>query len=299
MQISLGPLLYYWPRQVVFDFYEAVAASPVHIVYLGESVCSRRHEIRLSDWLDIGRMLQSAGKDVLLSTQVLVESGADVTVLHKIAANGQWMVEANDMGAVHCLVTSHTPFVAGPHLNIYNLPTLQWMAALGIKRWVIPMEMGRADLQLLQQGRPEGLQTEVFAYGRMPLAFSARCFTARHYNLPKDDCQFRCIDHADGLQMRTREGEEFLVLNGIQTQSARVYNLLPELAGMQAMGVDVARISPQSQHTPEIIALFRRVLSKSASAADAMQAMTALMPERACNGYWYGKPGLEQLALPA
>jgi collagenase-like PrtC family protease len=93
------------------------------------------------------------------------------------------------------------------------------MAALGIKRWVIPMEMGQSDLQLLQQGRPEGLQTEVFAYGRMPLAFSARCFTARHYNLPKDDCQFRCIDHADGLQMRTREGEEFLVLNGIQTQS--------------------------------------------------------------------------------
>jgi hypothetical protein len=24
--------------------------------------------------------------------------------------------------------------------------------------------------------------------------------------------------------------------------------------------------------------------------------MAGLMPDQACNGYWYGKPGLEQLA---
>jgi hypothetical protein len=33
--------------------------------------------------------LRDAGKEVVLSTQVLIESGADVTVLHKIAANGK------------------------------------------------------------------------------------------------------------------------------------------------------------------------------------------------------------------
>jgi collagenase-like PrtC family protease len=216
-------------------------------------------------------------------------------LLHKIAemsVNGDFMVEANDMGAVHCL-EGKVGFVGGPHLNIYNLPTLQWMAGLGIRRWVIPLEMGRADLQLLQQGRPTGLQTEVFAYGRMPLAFSARCFTARHYNLPKDDCQFRCMLHADGQLMQTREGEEFLVLNGIQTQSARVYSLLPELPAMAAMGVDVVRISPQSQHTPEIVALFDGVLKQTMAAADANKALAGLMPEQACNGYWYGKPGME------
>ena len=295
MKLALGPLLYYWPRETVLGFYEAVAKSPVDIVYLGETVCSRRRELRLADWLSVAAMLKEAGKEVILSTQVLIESGSDVTILHKIAEmsiNGDFMVEANDMGAVHCL-EGKVPFVAGPHLNIYNLPTLQWMAALNIKRWVIPMEMGRDDLKLLQQGRPAGLETEVFAYGRMPLAFSARCFTARHYNLPKDDCQFRCIDHADGLQMRTRENEEFLVLNGIQTQSARVYNLLPELGALRELGVDVVRISPQSQHTLEIIDLFHGVMTARTRAVDAMLALTPLMPERACNGYWYGKPGLE------
>jgi collagenase-like PrtC family protease len=286
--------LYYWPRDQVLAFYDLIAQSPVDIVYLGETVCSRRHELRLADWLGIAARLRDAGKEVILSTQVLIESGADVTVLHKITGNGDFVVEANDMGAVHCL-EGKVPFVAGPHLNIYNVPTLQWMADLGVKRWVMPLEMGRDDLALMQAGRPAGVQTEVFAYGRMPLAYSARCFTARHRNLPKDDCQFSCIDYVDGLLLRTREDEEFLVLNGTQTQSARVYNLLPELAATRDMGVDVLRISPQSQHASAIIQLFHDVMIQKTAATDAMQTLPGLMPAQACNGYWYGKPGLEQV----
>jgi collagenase-like PrtC family protease len=53
MKLALGPLLYYWPRQQVFDFYEAIAQSPVDIVYLGETVCARRHELRVQDWAEI------------------------------------------------------------------------------------------------------------------------------------------------------------------------------------------------------------------------------------------------------
>ena len=166
---------------------------------------------------------------------------------------------------------------------------------MGIQRWVMPLEMGRDDLALMQQGRPQGVQTEVFVYGRMPLAFSARCFTARHRNLPKDDCQFSCIAHPDGLMMRTRESEGFLVLNGTQTQSARVYNLVHELGAMRELGVDVVRISPQAQSTADIVQLFRGVLTQKTPADEAMQAMAGLMPEQACNGYWYGKPGLEQI----
>jgi len=170
---------------------------------------------------------------------------------------------------------------------------LQWMAPLGMQRWVLPLELGRDDLALIQQGRPDGVQTEVFAYGRMPLAFSARCFTARHANLPKDDCQFKCLEHPDGLLLRTQESEEFLVLNGIQTQSARVHNLLPQVAELRALGVDVLRISPQSQHTLRIIELFRQVLTDPASVAAANAELVSLMPEKPCNGYWYGKSGLE------
>ena len=277
MKITLGPLQYYWPRNSVFAFYEAMADTAVDEIYLGETVCSRRHELRLSDWLGLARHLQGKGKQVVMSSQVLLESGSDVAWLHKLAANGEFTVEANDMGAVHCLAGKQ-PFVAGPHLNLYNPQAVQWMAQLGASRWVMPLEMRHQDLAVVQAARPEGLQTEVFAYGRLPLAYSARCFTARHYNLPKDDCRFSCMEHPDGLPMRTREKEGFLVLNGTQTQSARVYNLLEELPQMQAMGVDLVRLSPQPQHMEQVIALFDEVRRQPANAGKMRR---ALPPERA------------------
>ena len=292
IKLSLGAPQYYWPRQTYFDFYEAMAASPVDIVYLGETVCSRRKELRLSDWLDIADLMRSAGKEAVLSTQVLLESGVEVSTMHKVTANPDYLIEANDMGAVQRL-SGKRPFVGGLHLNIYNQPSLQWLAQLGATRWVAPLEMKHEDLSALIQNGPQNLQTEVFAYGRMALAFSARCFTARQRNLPKDDCQFSCLDHPDGLMLKTRESEEFLVLNGIQTQSARVHNLIDELPRMQRMGVAVARISPQAQHTGEIVTLFDAVRQGSLAPRDARAQLQPLMPEQSCNGYWHGRPGLD------
>ena len=294
MKISLGPLLYYWSREATFNFYEAIGSTAVDVVYLGEAVCSRRHELRLSDWLDIARRLHQAGKQVVLSTQVLLESGAEVGTMHKITGNGDFLVEANDMGAVQCLA-GKVSFVAGPHLNIYNLPTLQWMAGLGATRWVIPLEMKRSDLAVIQQELPAGMQTEVFAYGRMPLAFSARCFTARHRNLPKDDCRFSCLDHPDGLMLKTREHEDFLVLNGTQTQSARVYNLVDALDDMRGLAVDVVRLSPQSQDMTEVIAVFDAARTQKLAPKEALARLQPVMPDQGCNGYWYGQPGLDQV----
>ena len=292
MQLALGPLLYYWPRNTVLAFYEAMASTPLDVIYLGETVCSRRHELRLPDWLAVAHMLQDAGKQVVLSTQVLLESTADVGQMHKIVRNGEFLVEANDMGAVHNLA-GQQPFVAGPLLNIFNTEALAWMAQLGASRWVMPVEMHHRSLAALLAAKPKGLQTEVFAYGRLPLAFSARCFTARHYNRPKDSCGFSCIDHPDGQLLSTREGEPFLVLNGIQTQSARVFNLVNEMHQIQALGVDVVRLSPQAHQMDQVVAAFDAARRADPPNPGALEQMCALMPAAPCNGYWHGQPGLE------
>jgi O2-independent ubiquinone biosynthesis protein UbiV len=295
MKLSLGPVQYYWPRDTLLRFYEEVAASPIDIVYLGEVVCSRRHELRLADWIELAQRLRQAGKEVLLSTQVLLESGSDVATMHRIAGQADFAVEANDMGAVRGL-TGKVPFVVGPHLNLYNADSLQWMADLGARRWVAPLEMKQSDLAVLQASRPQGLETEVFAFGRLPLAFSARCFTARHHNLPKDDCRFCCISDPDGMLLSTRENEPFLVLNGIQTQSARVHSLLRDYESAASIGVDVLRLSPQSTSMMLVIDLFDAVRRGELSPLDADEQLRALLPAAECNGYWHGRAGLESTA---
>lgn len=295
MKLSLGPLLYYWPRDTVLDFYARIADTPVDIVYLGESVCSRRHELRVGDWIAIAERLAAAGKQAVLSTQALIESESDLKTLRKVTGEERFLAEANDMGAVHLLSAGRRPFVAGPYLNVFNGVTLGMMACLGARRWVMPVEMAAEALAELQAARPAGMETEVFAYGRLPLAFSARCFTARHFNLQKDDCQFKCLEFPDGLPVKTREGEPFLTLNGIQTQSAKVYNLINEVEALDRMGVDVLRLSPQSRHMTELIEVFRARIDGTLDAPASRSRMSALGLAEPCNGFWYGRAGLEQI----
>lgn len=292
MKIALGPIHYYWSRIATLQFYEAMCDAPVDIVYLGETVCSRRHELRMPDWLELAQMLSQAGKEVVLSTQILLESGKDIATMKTVAANERYLVEANDMGAVHCV--QGRPFVAGPWLNVYNEPTLSVLTGLGAQRWVMPLEMSADALGRMQAARPDAVETEVFAYGRLPLAFSARCFTARHRNLPRENCQYVCLDHPDGLLLRTREGEPFLVLNGVSTQSARVYNLVDSIDTLKRLGVDVLRLSPQSQGTREIVEIFRETIDGRLTGAQALERMERLMPESRCDGYWHGMAGLAQ-----
>jgi collagenase-like PrtC family protease len=295
MRLAIGPILYYWQRESLFEFYEQIADSSADIVYLGEAVCSKRHNFRPDDWLEVAQKLADNGKEVVLSTQALIESESDLQTLRRLTENGNFAVEANDMGAVRLM--SGKKFVVGPHINTYNTQTLALLAELGAKRWVMPVEMSQAMLSDMLAGKPQGMETEVFVYGRLPLAFSARCFTARHYNLPKDDCQFRCLDHAYGLTLKTREGQPFLALNGIQTQSSSVYNLIAELEKMQHAGVDVVRVSPQPFHTDKILALFRQRLDGNLSAAEAAQQMARIIPDEPCDGYWHGRAGITQIGL--
>ncbi|MCL4744279.1 MAG: U32 family peptidase [Burkholderiaceae bacterium] len=298
MKLALGPLLYYWPRAKTFDFYDEIAAAPVDIVYLGETVCARRHELRPRDWNEIAAKLIAKGKEVVLSTQTLVESESDLRELHRIAGESSVLAEANDFGAVRVLSGASRAFVAGPFLNVFNTATLAMLHELGATRWVAPLEMASEALADLQRARPAGVQTELFVWGRMPLAFSARCFTARRFNLQKDGCGFKCVDFPDGLDLRTREGEAFLTLNGIQTQSAKVCNLAAELGEIELLGVDVLRISPQSQGTAAVIGAFARRLRGHCDDAALLDALAPLAVAETCNGFWHGKAGFDRIAAP-
>lgn len=294
-KLALGPVLFFWSRDDIFRFYAEAMQWPVDTIYLGEVVCARRQQVRTEDWIALGQDLAESGKEVVLSCQALLESEVDLRRLRRLVENGRLRVEANDLGAARLARQQGLPFVAGTHMNIYNADTLALVEELGAYRWLPPVEMGQALLDELMQSlrqRGSALQTEVFAWGKLPLAYSARCFTARHYNLNKDDCQFRCLDHPDGLALATRDAQDFLTINGIQTLSSACMALLPHRDELQSMGVHSLRISPQWQHTAEVVQLFRGVLDGAAELDDVLPQLAAHAPGPLVDGYWRGQAGM-------
>ena len=294
MKLSLGPVPYFWERKRVFDFYARIAEAPVDIVYLGETVCSKRRALRLPDWSDIAARLTAVGKEAVLSTLTLIEAESEASYLRTIVENGRYLVEANDMAAINMLA-GVAPFIVGPHVNVYNSRALELMARLGARRWVMPMELDRETLAALQSNRPANLETEVFVFGRLPLSFSARCFTARAHNLPKDECGFRCADYPEGMPMQTREGQSFLNLNGIQVQSGETYNLVNEIGELRALKVDILRLSPQSEGMFEIIDAFRHVMDGQLESSVAAGSIAPHQTAGFCDGYWHGAPGMNRV----
>jgi collagenase-like PrtC family protease len=283
VRLTLGPLQYFWPRERVRSFYRAAMKWPVDVFYVGETVCSKRRELTTRDWIALAREIADAGHEVVLSSLALLEAESELASLQRLVENGHCRVEANDMAAVELLRRRGLPFVGGPSLNVYNHETLRLLVEDGLERLVLGVEHGR---DTLAEFRASGLplpEIEVPVWGRLPLAYSARCFTARALDLAKDDCGFRCIDHPDGLALASRDGNPFLTINGISVQTAGLCDLGPELAELSAAGVDCARIYPQSEGTEEIVARFRRALESG-------QVLERLGTE---NGYWHGTAGMQ------
>lgn len=294
-RLALGPVPYYWSRDDLSAFYAQASHWPVDIVYLGETVCSKRRSFATDDWLEIAETLRAAGKEVVLSTLTLIEAESELKTLRRLCDNGRFAVEANDLGAVRLLMDAGASFVTGPTLNIYNQGTLGLLARHGLRRWVLPVELSRNTLADMQAARPDGVETEVLAYGHLPLALSARCFTARSLDLPKDDCRYCCLDYPEGRLVATQESAPFVVLNGIQTLSATTCNLLPHLAELRRLRVDVLRVSPQPRQTEQVLEAFATCLEGTADPVATSASFAKLAPRGFADGYWRGKAGMNRL----
>lgn len=289
MKYALGAVLYYWPKTDIEAFYQAAATSSADIIYLGENVCTKRREMKVGDWLALAKQLATSGKQVVISTLALLQAPSELNELKRYVGNGEFLLEANDLGAVNMAAERSLPFVAGHALNCYNAYTLRILHRQGMMRWCMPVELSRDWLvNVLQQCEELGFrnqfEVEVLSYGHLPLAYSARCFTARSEDRAKDECETCCIKYPQGRAVLSQEDQQVFVLNGIQTQSGYCYNLGNDLISMQGL-VDIARLSPQSTETLSVIEQFR---------ANESGLNPLILTDKAdCNGYWRRLAGLE------
>ncbi len=295
-RLTLGPLFFHWSPEKRRDFYFRIAdEADVDCVYLGEVVCSKREPFFAPHHDAVLERLRASGKEVVLSTLALVTTHREMDAIRD-SATDDLLVEANDVSCLQAL--DGKPFVVGPFINVFNEGAVNYMAAKGAVRVVLPVELSTDGVGLLAgYANKAKLGTEVHVFGRQPLSVSMRCYHARARGLHKDSCQFSCETDPDGLTASTLVDKPILAINGTQTLSHGYAALLREIPVMAKSGVTHFRLSPHDTDMVKIAALYRRVIGGTMGADDALAELTNLMPEaRFINGYAHGKEGMVWVA---
>lgn len=289
MEIALGPVFYHWSSERLAAFYETIAAEPaIDRVYLGEVVCGKRSPLTEHALAATAERLIEAGKTVVWSGLALP---ATVRDRKAIAALSQVpdLIEVNDVSA---LLVREGPFVVGPLLNAYNEGAVEELARLGCVRLCPNVELSLEAIGEIAARRP-GMEIELFAFGRLPLALSGRCYHARSHGLHKDACQFVCDQDPDGMTLRTLEGEPFLAVNGVQTQSYGIQMPDFSVAELRTAGVNALRLSPHTGDMAAVARAFRAYADNSLTARELAENVRAVVsPTPFVGGYLHGQAGV-------
>lgn len=297
MQLTLGPVLYNWQPDDWRDFHFRIAdEAEVDTVVLGETVCSKRAPFFAEHLPAVAERLSAAGKRVLLGSAILISLPRERRQAAELAESGAFMVEANDLTCLRYL--QGKPHAVGPFVNVYNEATAAWLAERGARRLSLPPELPMASIRTIAGTLP-AVTVEVFAFGRVPLAISARCYHARLHGLAKDNCRFVCENDPDGLPVRTLDGDGFLAVNGVQTLSHTCADLLGEAVALAGAGAGVAalRLSPQRCDMVAVARVFRDVLDGRCDAAEGHRALARLYPDVPfANGFVHGTAGAGMVA---
>jgi len=291
-ELTLGPNLFNWAPATWRDFYFRIAdEAPVAVVYLGETICSKRAPLFDDYYQAVGERLAAAGKRVVHSTLGETASKIDRRLVSDVCEKASDLIEANDASAAYYL--RGRPHAIGPLMNVYNEETLRFLAGKGAQSICLPAELPFSATRVLcTAAAAENVTIEVQVFGRQSLALSARCYHARAHGRTKDTCRFVCENDPDGLVLSTLEQKPFLVANGVQTLSYEYLNLVQEIPALRAAGVSRYRLSPHDCDMVQVASQFRGVLDGTLGVGEALARLEDLsLGAPFCNGFHHGKPG--------
>ncbi|MEE9614361.1 MAG: U32 family peptidase [Thermodesulfobacteriota bacterium] len=289
MELTLGPVLFDWKRADLLKFYDEVADMPLDRVYIGEVVCAKKKGLSPKDIERVGRMLEGAGKEVVVSTLAVVSNDEEVRLVSEMVSL-PFVVEANDLSALNVAETTGKAekIFAGPHITAYNAEGVEFLKSAGVGRVVFPVELPRESVK--HNIEKTGIDAELFAHGKAPLAFSWRCYTSRAYGLGKSDCRYHCSAHPDGMEIKSLSGEPVFNVNGTSVLSARTYTLVEFVEDIKEVGVKALRVSPQYRDTGKVVDIFRERVD-GGTGAEALLKLRAISGEEFCNGWYAGGAG--------
>ena len=106
-----------------------------------------------------------------------------------------------------------------------------------------------------------------------------------------------CGVDSDGMELDTLDGAPFLAVNGTQTLSRTVCNLVREVDTLGRAGIRCFRLSPHAVDMVAVAACFRAVLDgcEDAAAAEARLAQIADFAPFS-NGFLHGQEGARRIA---
>lgn len=290
MQLTLGPVLYHWSPERWRDFYYRIAdEAPVDAVVVGEAVCSKRAPFKQDHIPAVVERLEAAGKRVLHSSLILISLPRERRQTRELMQSDEAEVEINDLTCLAGL--AQKPFAVGPFVNVYNEATAGFLAERGATRICLPPELPLPAVAAIAGAVPQ-LAIEVFAFGKVPLAISARCYHARAHKLTKDNCRFVCEKDPDGMPVKTLDGAGFLSVNGVQTLSDSCASLLSDVPALRRAGVASLRLSPQCCDMVAVARLFRDVVDGRMEPEEAERLLGEIYPDVSLsNGFLHGKAG--------
>jgi collagenase-like PrtC family protease len=287
--LTLGPLFFHWPAERLRNFYFRIAdETALERVHVGEVVCGKRMPFSDPVWPEIIERLERGGKQVVLSTLAAPATVRERKAIAELCEDGR-LVEINDITALPA--RSGRPFVTGPFVNVYNEATARFLARHGAHTICPPVELSLETVGVIASACPE-IEFELFAFGRLPLALSGRCYHARLHGLHKDSCQFTCEQDPDGLAVDTLDDQSFLAINGVQTLSAKVHAALFEPATLLRHGIRRLRLSPHNCDMVEVARTYRSVLDGTQDPESARFVLSCLeLPGCLVDGYARGEAG--------
>ena len=290
VSLTLGPVLFHWPAERLLDFYRRIAdEAPVERVHVGEVVCGKRMPFSDPCWPDVIERLERAGKEVVLSTLAAPATVRERRSIAELCGDDTRLVEVNDITALPA--RAGQPFVTGPFLNVYNEATAQFLADKGARAICPPVELSMAAICGMAQACSQ-IEFELFAFGRLPLAISGRCYHARLHGLHKDSCQFTCEQDPDGLAVDTLDDQAFLAINGVQTLSNQVQAFCAKPETLAAHNIARLRLSPHSCDMVAVAVAYRALVDGEEEPEAVRAALAGLdLPGDLVEGYVHAKPG--------